>query len=182
MFQTSNGEYKPTCVEDMSNKDYSESDPELVERVRSAEDDELAGYLENAKRHLPQTQWLVDVIAQEQLKRGGTQTLTPDSVREVILKHAREGRTCTYKLIAESLGISWSEAHWRLPGVLGKVSEMESGIGRPLLTAIVTSQKGSCGDGFFQMARQNGYGYKFRDRLEFQRQEQQRVFEYWKDH
>jgi hypothetical protein len=163
----------------MPDKDYSEPDPELIERVRSATDEELSRYLENANRKLPDTRWLVDVIAQEQIKRGGLHNLTAASVRQVILKHAREGRTCTYKMIAEALRVSWSQAHWRLPAILGQVSEMEDGVGRPLLTVIVTSQKGVCGDGFFQMARRNGH--KFGDQAEFQQQEQQRVFGYWKD-
>jgi hypothetical protein len=116
-------------------------------------------------------------MAQEQIKRGGLSNLTVESVRLVILENARAGRTCTYKLIAEALGVFWEQAHWRLPSILGQVSEMEDGIGRPLLTAIVTSQKGVCGDGFFQMPR--GIGHKFLDKAEFQRQEQQRVFDYW---
>ena len=163
----------------MPKADYSKPDPELVKRVCSASDDELSRYLENAKRKLPDTRWLVDAIAQEQIKRGGLQNLTAESVRQVILKHARPGRLCTYKMIAEALGVSWEQAHWRLPSILGQVSEMEDCVGRPLLTAIVTSQKGICGDGFFQMARRNGH--KFSDKAEFQRQEQQGVFDYWKD-
>ena len=163
----------------MPNKDYSEPDPEFIERVRSATDDELLRYLENAKRKLPDTRWLVDAIAQEQIKRGGLSNLTAESVRQVILEHARAGKTCTYKMIAEALGVSWEQGHWRLPSILGQVSEMEDGVGRPLLTAIVTSQKGICGDGFFQMARRNGH--KFIGKAEFQQQEQQRVFGYWKD-
>ncbi len=163
----------------MPKKDYSKPDFELIDRVRSASDEGLSRYLENAKRKLPDTRWLVDAIAQEQIKRGGLQNLTAESVRQVILEHARAGRTCTYKMIAEALGVSWEQAHWRLPSILGQVSEMEDGVGRPLLTAIVTSQKGVCGDGFFQMARRNGH--KFGDKTEFQRQEQQGVFDYWKD-
>ena len=163
----------------MPKKDYSEPDPALIERVRSATDDELSGYLENAKRKLPDTRWLVDVISQEQIKRGGLQNLSAESARQVILEHARTGRICTYKMLAEALGVSWEQAHWRLPRILGQISEMEDGIGRPLLTAIVTSQKGVCGGGFFQMAKRNGH--KFSDKAEFQRQEQQRVFDYWKD-
>jgi hypothetical protein len=58
-------------------------------------------------------------------------------------------------------------------------SELEDSVSRPLLTVIVTSQKGVCGDGFFQMARRNGH--KFSDQVEFQQQEQKRVFDYWKD-
>ncbi len=163
----------------MPDKNYAEPDSELIERVRSASDEKLSRYLENAKRKLPDTRWLVDVIGKEQLKRGGLHNLTAESARQIILKHAREGRTCTYKMIAEALGVSWSQAHWRLPAILGQVSEMEDGVGRPLLTAIVTSRKGVCGDGFFQMARR--IGHRFSDKAEFQRQEQQRVLHHWKD-
>ena len=75
----------------MPNTDYSKPDPELIERVCSASDDELSRYLENAKRKLPDTRWLVDAIAQEQIKRGGLQNLTAESVRQIILEHARGG-------------------------------------------------------------------------------------------
>ena len=63
-----------------------------------------------------------------------------------------------------------------LPGIAS--GDMEDGVGGPLLTAIVTSQKGVCGDGFFQMAR--SIEHKFSDKADFQRQEQQSVFDYWK--
>lgn len=163
----------------MTKRDYSKPDPALIERVRAASDDELAVYLENAKRKLPDTIWLVDVISEEQVKRGGIRNLTADSVRRVILDCARRGHTCTYKAIAVALGVPWEQAHWRLPKILGDVSEMEDGVGRPLLTAIVTSQKGVCGEGFFEMARR--IGHEFSGEAEFQRSEQQRVFDYWRE-
>lgn len=127
----------------MPSKDYSKPDPDLIERVRSASDDDLLRYLENTKRKLPDPLWLVDVIAEEQIKRGGLRNLTIESVREAILEHARAGQTCTYKTIAETLGVSWEQAHWRLPSILGQVCETEDRNGRPLLTVIVTSQKRS---------------------------------------
>ena len=161
----------------MQKKDYSKPDPELIERVRSAEDDDLLKYLVNAKKNLPDTLWLVDVIVEEQIKRGGLRNLTAESIRHIIQEHARAGRTCTYKMIAEALDVSWEQAHWRLPKFLDQVSVMENDGGRPLLTAIVTSQKGDCGGGFFKMARRNGH--TFFDNAEFQRKEQQRVFDYW---
>jgi hypothetical protein len=163
----------------MPKTDYSKPDPELIERVRSAPDEQLSIYLENAKRKLPATQWLVDAIADEQVSRGGLRNLTADSIRQVILTYARSGRTCSYKTIANELGVSWEQAHWRLPGLLGDVSRMEHDKARPFLTAIVVSQKGDCGGGFFEMARKSGAS--FIDETQYQDEEQQRVFEYWKE-
>lgn len=56
---------------------------------------------------------------------------------------------------------------------------MEHSKGRPLLTAIVVSQKGICGSGFFEMSRRGGA--QFTDEARFQDEEQKRVFAYWKD-
>jgi len=53
--------------------------------VCAASDEDLSSYLENAKRKLPKTWWLVDVIAQEQIKRGGLRNLTAESTRQIIL-------------------------------------------------------------------------------------------------
>jgi hypothetical protein len=161
----------------MVEKDYSEPDPAILDRVRKATDEELYRYMENAKRKLPTTQWLVAAITQEQVKRGGIINLNANSVREIILKYARSRQTCTYKMIAEELSVSWPQAHWRLPPILDEVSTFERAAGRPLLTAIVTSQKGMCGDGFFEMAMKEGF--EVNDKLRFQENEQKRVFEYW---
>ena len=159
--------------------DYSKPNPELIRKMQSSTDDELFRYLENAKRKLPDTRWFVDAIVEEQVKRGGLRNLNAESVRKVILEHAKRGQTCTYKTVADGLAVSWEQAHWRLPSVLGEVSEMEHDRGHPFLTAIVVSQKGDCGGGFFEMARKAGAS--FTDDAKFQDEEQQRVFEFWRD-
>lgn len=158
--------------------DYSKPNPILLNQVKSASDAELSRYLVNAKAKLPHAQWFVDAIVTEQVSRGGFQNMTADSVREIILKYARMGKTCTYKTISDELGIEWSQAHRRLPPILGQVSEMEHDYKRPLLTAIVVSQKGNCGDGFFEMAKRAGVNFVDRDK--FQEEEQRRVFDYWR--
>ena len=105
--------------------DYSEPNPKLIRKMQLSSDDDLFGYLENAKRKLPDTQWFIDAIVDEQVKRGGLRNLNAESVRKVILEHAKRGQTCTYKTVGDGLGVSWEQAHWRLPSVLGEVSEME---------------------------------------------------------
>lgn len=159
--------------------DYSRPDPAIIERVRNCSDDELSRYLENARKKLPAAQWLVEEIAREQLQRGGLSNMTVHSVREIILGFARQGRTCTYKMIADALNVTWEQAHWRLPNLLGDVLTMEHSAGRPLLSAIVVNQNGTCGDGFFVMARR--LGAPIIDEDAYLQQEQQRVFEHWKD-
>jgi hypothetical protein len=148
--------------------DYATPDPALLERVKTASSEELARYLANAKRKLPATRWLVEAIATEQLKRRGLQNFNAQSIRQVILDHARRGRTCTYKTIAATLGLEWSQAHRRLPHLLGEISEGEHAERRPLLTAIVVAQNGKCGQGFFDMARAK-CGKSFVDNESFQR-------------
>ena len=159
--------------------DYSKPNPNLLEKVKSASDAELARFLVNAKAKLPHAQWFVDAIVTEQVSRGGFRNMTADSVREIILRYARQEKTCTYKTIADELGIEWAQAHRRLPPILGQVSEMEHDYKRPLLTAIVVSQKGDCGNGFFEMAKRAGVD--FVDRERFQEKEQRRVFDYWRE-
>lgn len=159
--------------------DFSKPNPDLIRKMRESSDDELFRYLENAKGKLPDAQWFVDAIVNEQVERGGLRNLNANSIREVILKFARQGKTCSYKMIADELGVSWEQAHWRLPGILGEVSEMEHAQGRPLLTAIVVSQEGKCGSGFFEMARRNGAVITGEAR--FQDEGQQRVFAYWQE-
>lgn len=159
--------------------DFSMPDPDLIQKMQASSDDELFRYLENAKKKLPDAQWFVDAIVNEQVERGGLRNLNANSIREVILKFAKLGKTCSYKTIADELGVTWEQAHWRLPGLLGEVSEMEHSKGRPLLTAIVVSQKGICGSGFFEMSRRGGA--QFIDEARFQDEEQIRVFAYWKD-
>lgn len=162
---------------DMVEKDYSQPDPKVLDSVHNATNDQLCTMLENAKRKLPATQWLVDAITNEQVRRGGLINLNANSVRAVILRYARSGQTCTYKTIAEELSVEWPQAHWRLPPVLDEISTFERAAGRPLLTAVVTSQKGLCGDGFFEMAIREGFNVGDKER--FQNNEQQRVFDYW---
>ncbi len=157
--------------------DYATPIPTLLDKVKHASDDELIRLLENAKAKLPDTLWLVDAIVTEQVGRGGLRNMNPNSVREIILKYARRGQTCTYKAIADKLGLEWSQAYRRMPKILGQVSEMEHDSGRPLLTAIVVAQSGKCGDGFFEMARRTGA--KITDNQRFQEEEQRRVFDYW---
>ena len=159
--------------------DFSKPNPELMRRMQASSDDELFRYLENAKGKLPNAQWFVDAVVEEQVKRGGLRNLNAESVRNVILDYAKQGQTCTYKMVADGLGVSWEQAHWRLPGVLGQVSEMEHSKGRPLLTAIVVSQAGKCGSGFFEMACKNGA--VMTDEARFQDEEQKRVFAYWQE-
>ena len=67
--------------------------------------------------------------------------MNADSVRSVIIKSARHGRTITYKQIADELGVPWEQAHWRLPTLLGDACEIEHSAGRPLLSAIVVPRK-----------------------------------------
>lgn len=157
--------------------DYAKPNPALLDKVKRASDDELTRFLENAKAKLPETQWFVDAIVKEQVNRGGLRNINANSVREIILRYARRRETCTYKAIAHELDLKWSQAHRRIPKILGQVSEMELGSGRPLLTAIVVAQNGKCGDGFFKMARRNGASIT--DNQTFQEEEQTRVFEYW---
>lgn len=157
--------------------DYGTPNPDLLERIRDASDDELSRYLENAKAKLPAAQWLVDAVVTEQFNRGGLRNMNANTVRDIILRYARQGVTCTYKTIANELGIEWNQAHRRMPVILGQVSELEHQAGRPLLTAIVVSQSGRCGNGFFEMVRRNGV--HFVDERKFELEEQQRVFEFW---
>ena len=113
----------------------------------------------------------------EQVERGGLRNMNANSVREIILRYARRGETCTYKAIADELGMEWNQAHRPMPKILGEVSEMEHDAGRPLLTAIVVAKNGRCGDGFFEMAKRTGASIF--DKETFQQEEQQRVFDYW---
>jgi hypothetical protein len=159
--------------------DYATPNPTLLDKVKLMSDDALTRLLENAKAKLPETQWLVDAIVAEQVGRGGLRNMNANSVREVILKYARRGETCTYKTIADELSIKWSQAHRPMPKILGQVSEMEHGSGRPLLTAIVVAQSGKCGDGFFEMAGRTGA--RIIDNQRFQEEEQRRVFDYWSE-
>jgi hypothetical protein len=159
--------------------DYATPDPALLEKVKSASDEALTRFLANARAKLPDTQWLVDAVVSEQVSRGGLRNMNANSVREIIIKYARAGRTCTYKTIADELGLEWNQAHRPMPKILGQVSEMEHDFGRPLLTAIVVSQSGRCGDGFFEMARRTGA--VITDHQNFQEEEQRRVFEYWRE-
>jgi len=163
----------------MGKVDYSRPDPEKIEKLKTASDAELTSYLENAKRKLPDTQWFVDKIVEEQTRRGGIHNMNAHSVRDVIVKFAKVGETVTYKQVADALGVSWEQAHWRLPEYLGQACEMERSLGRPLISAIVVSQEGKCGTGFFQMAK--SLGIVFNDEQKYQDQEQQRVFDYWKN-
>lgn len=131
--------------------DYAAPNPALLEKVKRATDDELSRLLKNANAKLPETQWLVDAIITGQVDRGGVRNMNADSVREIILRYARLQETCTYKSISDELGLKWTQAYRRMPKILGQVSEMEHDSGRPLLTAIVVSQSGRCGHGFFEM-------------------------------
>jgi hypothetical protein len=160
--------------------DYANPDPTLLEKLKSVSDADLAMFLENAKAKLPDARWFVDAIVTEQVNRGGFRNMTADSVREIILRYARRGECCTYKNISDELGIGWSQAHRRMPPILGQVSEMEHDCDRPLLTAIVVSQKGKCGGGFLEMAKRAGANFTNRER--FQAEEQSKVFEYWREH
>ena len=158
--------------------DYATPNPALLDKVKGASDAELTRFLENANAKLPETQWFVDAIVAEQLERGGIRNMNANSVREIILRYARRQEICTYKGIADELGLEWSQAHRRMPMILGQVSEIEHDSGRPLLTAIVVSQSGKCGNGFFEMARR--VGAKITDNQIYQEEEQCRVFDYWR--
>ena len=164
----------------MVEKDLSKPDPAVLERIIKADDGALKQYAENAKRHLPQTQWLLDAVSKIQIERGGTPSVNPHSVRSVVIEYARQGKTCTYGDIAKRFNVSWPQIRHTLPKHLGAICEIEHGNDRPLLSCLVVDKTtGKCGDGFFKMA--GTLNIPVGDRDKFLNEEQNRVFDYWKD-
>lgn len=165
----------------MTPSDFSKPDANILGRLPEASDDQLKSYSNNARRHLPDAQWLLEAVSAEQINRGGTISVNPHSVRELIIEYARRGDTLTYGEIAKRFNVSWPRIRHILPKHLGAICEIEHTNARPLLSCLVVDKNtGKCGDGFFKMA--GILEIVVGDRDQYLRHEQQRVFDYWKDH
>lgn len=120
--------------------DFGKPDEKVLARLSTATDEGLKNYAENAQRHLPETQWLLDAVGKEQIKRGGAKNFTPQAVCKILIGAAREGKIRTYKEVTDEFGIDWPKVHRIIPHHLGEISTAEHNAGRPLLSAIVVEQ------------------------------------------
>ncbi len=150
----------------------------ILDKLPSSTDQDLKNYAENARRQLPVAQWLLDAIATEQLSRGGTKNITPDSLAEVLIRCAKKKKTIGYAELAQEFGLKWPEPRYVMMPAVGAMSDKEEDAGRPMLSAlIVQKSSGCCGAGFFKLAKQ--YGRIFIEEEKFEQEERQRVFVHW---
>jgi hypothetical protein len=148
----------------------------LLANIPKSTEAQLKVQLENAKRKLPESQWLVDAISNYFVEE---KVITTESVREILVRSARIGKTITYKEIGDNFG-EWTKIHYKLTAALGPVGQYEEDAGRPMLTSIVVDAgTGMCGKGFFDLAK--AFGRDFIDEDAFQSEERTLVFEYWKN-
>jgi hypothetical protein len=95
------------------------------------------------------------MIAKEERYRGSKRYLL--ALSEIVAA-ARLGRTLTYGDLAEVTAFPRTGTNMgvELGHLLGEICEDEHKQGRPLLSAIVVTQKGVPGPGFFKLARHLG--------------------------
>lgn len=103
----------------------------------------------------------------------------------LLIERARQGKTVSYKEIAEIMGLPPSGNHMgqETGHLVGEISQEEHQYGRPLLSAIVVRDHfNTPGAGFHDMAIRLGvmprWGDEFQRNL-FWREEMQRVYEEW---
>lgn len=93
---------------------------------------------------------------------------------------ARAGETITYEELGRNIGLEMETLAERthLTHMLTEVARREHDAGRPLLTAVVVSDKGTPGYEFYSVADEVGYNVGSYD-VPFFEQELERVYEYW---
>ncbi len=89
-------------------------------------------------------------------KYFGTESLV--EVYGMCIVAAMKNQTVQYKDIAQVMGlpISGSNMGMQVGRLLGEISEYEHNLGRPMLSAVAVSQKGTPGPGFIKLARDLG--------------------------
>ncbi|WP_146747729.1 hypothetical protein [Paramagnetospirillum kuznetsovii] len=148
-----------------------------LEKLSDMEEDRLKVQLENAKKQLPQSQWLVEAVADVLIAKS---RMEPKIIRDILIECARGGETITYKKLGEKFG-KWPNVRFVLQRRLDPVCQLEQDASRPMLSSIIVDEAtGMCGKGFTQLAKD--YGHVFQDADQFQKDERQRVFDYWKTH
>lgn len=150
----------------------------ILDRLPNSSDQELKNYAENARRQLPDAQWLIDAVAAEQLSRGGTKNITPDSLKKILVRCASEGKIIGYAELAEEFGLKWPAPRFAMMKVVGQMCDREEDNARPMLSSLIAQKDtGRCGQGFIELAKK--YGRIFLDEKKFEAEERQRVFDYW---
>ena len=115
-------------------------------------------------------------------------------IQKHLIVYAKRGQTVSYDSINRLIGSPYTltnsyERH-QLGEELGDVSQFELSQGRPLLSSICVKQDDEMpGKGFFEMAAEleDGEGNKLFDpskesKKKYLKREQEKVFEYWKNH
>tara|TARA_R110002072_G_scaffold300627_3_gene478534 strand:+ start:4609 stop:5094 length:486 start_codon:yes stop_codon:yes gene_type:complete len=150
----------------------------VLDRLPTASDADLKNYAINARRKLPELQWLIDAVASEQANRGGLKNITPDAIATVLIQRATERRTIGYAELAEEFGVKWPSPRYVMMPAVGEMAQREEDAGRPMLSVLIVQKgNGKCGKGFIDLAKT--YGRNVVDAEKFERDERERVFEYW---
>ena len=150
----------------------------ILDRLPKASDQDLKNYSVNARKDLPDTQWLLDAVAAEQLRRGGIKNITPDSLREILIRCAKRGETIGYAELAKEFGLTWPEPRYAMMRIVDQVCRREEDAGHPMLSALIVQKgTGRCGEGFAKLAQM--FGRTVIDPEAFEAEERQRVFDYW---
>jgi hypothetical protein len=115
-------------------------------------------------------------------------------IQKHLIERARKGNTIYYESLNQLIGSPYNlhnscERH-QLGVELGDVSQFELSQGRPLLSAIcITQLEKTPGVGFFEMAAEleDSNGNKLFDpskesKKKYLKREQEKVFDYWKNH
>jgi hypothetical protein len=160
----------------MANDKYSKPDQEMLDKLSSMSPKELGDLYDNADRL--SALWLKDAIILERELRLSEGHLNVQNFIKYLGQEAKNRNICRYGDLTDLLGVEWNQARRKIFRILGEVLDEVHSAGQPLLCVIVVdSQTGSCGAGFFKKARE--LGYEFDDEAAFEREQRQKVFDYW---
>ncbi len=113
--------------------------------------------------------------------------LISKDLRNILVERAKIGATIQYGKLNEEMGCPYqldiSSERTRMGEDLGDISEFEFSQNRPLLSSIVVNVNGVPGVGFFEMANKVGlFDPSKQSKKKFLKEEQDKVFKYWKNH
>lgn len=152
-------------------------------------DQELTNLIDNHQRKnvLRAPLYLEALAERERRRKNG---LEFDKSRKIILQAAREGRCVSYKQLADASGAEWNKVHYAMNEHLWALVSWAHGHGYPMLSAIVVNQenvenkemKPETLKGFVTAAQQLHRTDIGTDHEAFLRAEQERVFEFAREH
>jgi hypothetical protein len=150
-------------------------------------DKELENLMENHRRKDATNHPIyMDAMRELEKRKGGG--LEFDKSYNLILEAAREGRFLSYKELADGSGADWGKVHYSLGSHLWKLVKYADLKGWPMLSAIVVN-KPNVSSGKMEPNTLKGFiraacelGYEVINDEAFLKEQQDRVFEWAKEH